>query len=414
MQPPTQPSMYWRPGLRLQLIFAFGLLCIVLAIALAVAIGSLVYLRTETLSVVTIASAKSQIASDVAIATLLCRRYEKDIFLNIDAPEARAMYLAHWQASYTDLQRLIEQYAGLASTDQDRQQVVVWRRESSAYQNAILDIERAIAAGRLTTPQAANAALTPFKDSIRTLTDLAQAAAQGENAALKQTNIMLIATSDRSLYLLVGVGLVALVLALSWSILFPTRLLQPIQHLRTVTQRFAQGELTARADLVRADELGALAGSFNQMAARIRQQMIDLDQSAVVREQNEQLRTLLDLVHDLEIPAIPLLDQVLLVPLVGHLDTRRARLLQQRILEAVHIQYAHTAILDLTGLAMVDTAVAHHIQQLATAIQLLGTQVIVTGIRAPVAQTLSRLGTHFETVQIAGRLQEGIAAVIHK
>src|SRR5258707_8648068 len=100
----------------------------------------------------------------------------------------------------------------------------------------MLDIERAIVAGRLTSPQAANAALTPFKDSIRTLTDSAQAKAQREIATLQQTNIVLIATSDRTLYLLVGVGLVALVLALSWSILFPTRLLQPIQHLGTVTQ----------------------------------------------------------------------------------------------------------------------------------------------------------------------------------
>jgi anti-anti-sigma regulatory factor/HAMP domain-containing protein len=414
MRSPIPSSRYWRPGLRLQLILAFGLLFAMLAGALAVAIGGLIYLRTGTQSAITIAGAKSRVAGEVAIATLLCRRYEKDIFLNLDSPDTRSIFLTQWQAAYTDLQRSIDQYANLANTDADRQQAAMWRQESSAYQSAILDTDQAIAAGRLTTPQAANAALALFQGSIRTLTDSAQAVAQRENTTLQRTNAVLATTSDQILYLIVGVCLIALVLALVWCILFPIRLLRPIQHLRVVTQRLAQGELTARAELVRADELGALADSFNQMAARIRQQMTELDQSAVVQGQNEQLRALLALVQDLETPAIPLLDEVLLVPLLGHLDTRRARLLQQRILEAVYAQHAQMVILDMTGLPMIDIAVAHHIQQLATAIQLLGAQTMVTGIRAPVAETLSQLGTLFEKIHVAGRLQEGLAAVLHK
>jgi anti-anti-sigma regulatory factor/HAMP domain-containing protein len=401
-----------RLGLRLQLILAFGLLCAVLAGVLALSISGVIYLRTQTQHAITVAGEKSRIAHEVAIATLLCRRFEKDLFLNLDVPATRATYLTQWQAAYSSLQQTIDQYADLASTDEDRQQVATWEWESSVYQRAVLDTERAIAAGQVTTPQAANAALTPFKASIRTLTDSARERAQQQSAALQHTNAALTATSDQLLQLLIGVGLAALLFALGVSLLFPTQLLRPIHSLRLVTQRLAQGELTARADLMRADELGALADSFNQMADQIRQQIAELDQSAVVREQNDQLRALLELVQDLETPAIPLLDGVLLVPVVGYLDTRRVTLLQQRVIEAVHTQRAQVVILDLTGITMVDTKVAHAIQQFVAAVQLLGARTIVTGISAQVAQTVTHMGVGFERVQIAARVQEGIAAVL--
>jgi anti-anti-sigma regulatory factor/HAMP domain-containing protein len=404
----------WHPSLRLQLMLASGLLCTILAGVLALALIGLVRLRTETQQAIAVAGAKSQIANEVAIATLLCRRYEKDVFLNLDVPTTRATYLTQWKAAYQTLQQTIDHYATLASTDEERQQVELWRRESRTYQGAVLNTEHAIAVGQITTPQAANAALTPFKDSIRTLTESAREWAQRDSVILQQTNTRLTTISDQFFQLLVGMGLVALLFALGWSILFPIRLLRPIHSLQRVTQRLAQGELTARADLGSADELGALADSFNQMAQRIHQQIAELDQSAVVREQNEQLRALLDLVRDLEIPAIPLLNGVLLVPLVGHLDTRRVDLLQERVVEAVYTQHTQTVILDLTGVAVIDTKVAHAIEQFVAAVQLLGARTIVTGINAHVSQTVTHLGVRFERVQIAARVQEAIAAVLQQ
>ena len=104
--------------------------------------------------------------------------------------------------------------------------------------------------------------------------------------------------------------------------------------------------------------------------------------------------------------------QIAIVPVVGHLDTRRVTLLQQRVIEAVHTQRAQVVILDLTGITMVDTKVAHAIQQFVMAVQLLGARTIVTGISAQVAQTVTHMGVGFERVQIAARVQEGIAAVL--
>lgn len=127
---------------------------------------------------------------------------------------------------------------------------------------------------------------------------------------------------------------------------------------------------------------------------------------------NEQMTSLLTLVRDLETPVIPLLDGVLVMPLVGHVDTRRASQLTESVLAAVHDQRARTVIIDITGVSVVDTAVAQRLGRLAQSVQLLGAHVLLTGIRADVAQTIVTQGIDFSNIQTAGRLQDGVAAVL--
>ncbi|KAB8333735.1 hypothetical protein SD80_011780 [Scytonema tolypothrichoides VB-61278] len=157
-------------GLRTQLFAALGLLVAVVAAAAIVVLGALVYLRAEIQTTVAVAVAQSDAANTVSVTTLLCRRYEKDLFLNLDDPVLRASYLGQWQEAYADLQQAIDRYATLAQTEEDRQQVVAWRQASSAYHDAVIAVAQAIDAGTVTTPQTANAALTPFKEPIRSLT----------------------------------------------------------------------------------------------------------------------------------------------------------------------------------------------------------------------------------------------------
>lgn len=127
---------------------------------------------------------------------------------------------------------------------------------------------------------------------------------------------------------------------------------------------------------------------------------------------NSQMASLLDLVRDLETPAIPLVDGVLVLPLVGHVDTLRASRLSETALSAVHEHRARVVIIDITGVSVVDTAVAQRIGRLAQAIRLLGARVLLTGIRAEVAQTIVAQELDFSNIQTAGRLQDGIARVL--
>jgi anti-anti-sigma regulatory factor/HAMP domain-containing protein len=390
-------------------MLAFGLLCAILAAILALAIGSMLVLRAETQQAILVTGERSRAAADMAIATLLCRRYEKDLFLTLDDKATRHDYFVKWEAALAELQLAIERYAALASTDAQRGQVATWREQSATYERAVREVERAIGAGLVLTPQDANAVLTPYKDPIRQLTNSAHAKADADGQLLVQKNARLTAIGDQSLVLLLGGGLAALLFAVGWAVFFPLRLLGPIAALQQATRQFAEGKLEARATVGRSDEFGALATSFNQMAEQIRVQIVALDQRELVQQQNDQLLALLELVRDLETPVIQLHDRVLLVPIVGSLDTQRVALLQQRVVEAAHTRGAQTIILDLTGMALIDTQVATAMERLVTALRLLGAEPIVSGISTHVAQTAVELGVSFGGSRVVARVQEALS-----
>lgn len=142
------------------------------------------------------------------------------------------------------------------------------------------------------------------------------------------------------------------------------------------------------------------------------QQAAITSKNAELTAANEQMQALLDLVRDLETPVIPLLEGVLVLPLVGHIDTRRATQLSEAVLNTVHQQRARVVIMDITGVSVVDTAIAQRLAQLAQSIQLLGAQVLLTGIRADIAQTIVAQGINLDQIRTAGRLQDGIATVL--
>lgn len=163
----------------------------------------------------------------------------------------------------------------------------------------------------------------------------------------------------------------------------------------------------------------AAASARRQTEASLAAQRELEHQQAAVQAKNEeltnantQMTALLDLVRDLETPVIPLLDDVLLLPLVGHMDTRRAAQLNETVLETVHAQRAKLLIIDITGLSVVDTAVAQRLVHLAHGVKLLGARVLLTGIRAEIAQTIVAQGMDLSAIQTAGRLQDSIATVL--
>lgn len=125
--------------------------------------------------------------------------------------------------------------------------------------------------------------------------------------------------------------------------------------------------------------------------------------------QLDQQKQLLDLVATLETPAIPLADGVLFAPIVGHIDTRRAQALTTRLLNEASAQRARLVVLDITGISIIDTAVAKALLDTTRALQLLGCQVTVSGISASVAITLTQLGIQLHNVSTARNPQEALA-----
>ncbi|KYF79669.1 anti-anti-sigma factor, partial [Sorangium cellulosum] len=113
--------------------------------------------------------------------------------------------------------------------------------------------------------------------------------------------------------------------------------------------------------------------------------------------------------RELSTPLIPLADRVVAMPLVGAIDGARAELIMETLLAGISSQRAHTAILDITGVRAVDTLVANALTRTARAAQLLGTRVVLTGVRPEVAQTLVTLGVDLAGITTLSTLQSGIA-----
>jgi rsbT co-antagonist protein RsbR len=113
--------------------------------------------------------------------------------------------------------------------------------------------------------------------------------------------------------------------------------------------------------------------------------------------------------NELSTPLLAISDDVVVLPLIGAIDTRRAQQIIETLLTGISETRAKTAIIDITGVIVVDTQVANAILRAAQAAQLLGAQVILTGIRPEIAQVMISLGVDLGTIITRSTLQAGIA-----
>lgn len=126
------------------------------------------------------------------------------------------------------------------------------------------------------------------------------------------------------------------------------------------------------------------------------------------QEQEARAEELAELVRSLSTPVIQVWEQVLALPLIGPVNEERARLITERLLEGITHYRASIAILDITGVPVVDTHVVQSILQAARAASLLGAVCILSGIRPEVAQTIVSLGLNLGDIPVSANLQEGI------
>jgi rsbT co-antagonist protein RsbR len=99
---------------------------------------------------------------------------------------------------------------------------------------------------------------------------------------------------------------------------------------------------------------------------------------------------------------------MLLVPIIGLIDTKRARLLTEQLLAAVRENRAKVVVIDITGVITVDSKVANHMVQTIEAARLMGAIAILAGVSPPIAQTMVTLGIDLGRVITVGDLQSGI------
>lgn len=116
--------------------------------------------------------------------------------------------------------------------------------------------------------------------------------------------------------------------------------------------------------------------------------------------------------QELSAPLIPVFDGISVMPLIGAIDTERAKQIMENLLNGVVKHRSEVVLIDITGVPVVDTMVAHHIIQAADAVRLVGAQCMLVGIRPEIAQTIVSLGINLNQVTTKNTLKKGMEAAL--
>lgn len=129
----------------------------------------------------------------------------------------------------------------------------------------------------------------------------------------------------------------------------------------------------------------------------------------VVQEQERLIAT----IREIGTPVLPIYNRVLVLPLVGHIETTRSTHIMDALLEAIQNHQASVVIIDITGVSLVDTSVANSLIQSMQAATLIGAHCVLVGISAAVSRTIVHLGVDLSQVTTRRDLQAGFAFALN-
>lgn len=128
----------------------------------------------------------------------------------------------------------------------------------------------------------------------------------------------------------------------------------------------------------------------------------------------KRLRSQQEMINELSSPVITLNEEVALLPLVGDIDTMRAKFILEQTLQQCYEKGVSKLLIDLSGVVMVDTMVAQQIFQLVESLELIGVHAVLSGIRPEIAQTAVQLGLDFDNIEITAKLSNSIQGTTFK
>ncbi len=231
------------------------------------------------------------------------------------------------------------------------------------------------------------------------------------------------AIQRQSQVVVIGSTLLALVgSALLWRT-FTKSITRGVDGLVQATELVATGTYDRPVDASGRDELAVLARSFNTMQTSLHMahESLAAQQRALEGRTRELECTLAELrssevardelaetVRSLSSPVLPVMEGVLVVPLTGVIDSQRALLFTEMELAAIEQNSAHTVIVDVTGVPIIDTAVAAALIRAAEAARLLGAETVLVGLRPELAHTIVGLGVDLSRLVTRADLAEGV------
>jgi rsbT co-antagonist protein RsbR len=146
--------------------------------------------------------------------------------------------------------------------------------------------------------------------------------------------------------------------------------------------------------------LDAYEPAANRIAVTVGVSFVE-ERERVIREQQAAIR-------ELSTPVLQVRERLVILPIIGVLDSQRARQLTEQLLDAIQANRAKVVVIDITGVASIDMTVANHLVQTVKASRLMGASAIITGLSSGIAQTLVDLGVDLSMMKTVGDLQGGL------
>jgi rsbT co-antagonist protein RsbR len=155
----------------------------------------------------------------------------------------------------------------------------------------------------------------------------------------------------------------------------------------------------------RHNEKGEIIGTFGISRDITDKKLWEMEREKKLESQREEL-------IELSTPVIDVWEGVLTVPILGSLDSERASRVSEALLTEIVEKRAGVAIIDISGISAVDSAVADRLIRTAKAVRLVGAEAILTGVGVEIAQTISDLGIDMEGLKTMSNLKDGLRYVI--
>src|SRR6186997_112004 len=146
--------------------------------------------------------------------------------------------------------------------------------------------------------------------------------------------------------------------------------------------------------------LDAYEPAANRIANTVAVSFVD-ERERVIRQQQDAIR-------ELSTPVLRVRERLLILPIIGVLDSERARQLTEQLLSGIRANRAKVVVIDITGVPTIDSTVANHLVRTVDASRLMGASVIITGLSPKIAETLVTIGVDLSKMNTVGDLQGGI------
>ena len=290
-----------------RLILGFSILLLLLLATGLAGIWGMNNISNDVITTLQTDGLVAEQAAQLDALALGLRRYEKDLFLNIDNPEKRATYFKNWSSEFSKLNTTLRDMGKTVNLTEEKESVNRITKAATEYETGLKDIFKRIEQGELTTPQAGNKAMGQYKAPIHEIDTLAEKMMIESDTRLQKLapHVMEI-KSQLARVIWISIAAAGAVLVLL-SYLLTRSITTPIKQVAEMIITMETGDISKRLNQSRKDEMGHMARTLDNFADSLQQEIVtslqllaagDLTFNVTPRHEKDMLRSAIKQVAD--------------------------------------------------------------------------------------------------------------------